>query len=67
MYLRIIFLILLCIPVIYIFFLLLGYLIDEIIHKEEKKDSHRYDYDEDDALFREYHLRKKRGDYKVIR
>lgn len=66
MYLRIVFLILLCIPALYIGILLMDYLIDEIVHKEEKTVKHKaYNYKEDD-IFQEY-SRKKTRDFKVIR
>lgn len=66
LYLRIIFLILLCSPAVYIGILLMDYLIDEIVHKEEKGEKYKpYDYREDD-IFQEYH-RKKTRDFKVIR
>lgn len=68
MYLRLAFLILLCIPVIYIFIILLGHLIDEIIKKNERKndDIKKYHYEED-YIFQEYRTRKRKGDFKVIR
>jgi hypothetical protein len=66
MYLRIVFLALLCVPVLYIVFILTGYLVDEIIRKEHKRSTiHRkQDYEEDD-IYREY--QKRRGNFKVIR
>lgn len=67
LYLRITFLILLCIPVIYIGFILFGNLIDNIIHKDDHKaNKHKpFNYKED-HVFQEYR-QKKSGDFKVIR
>ncbi len=66
MYLRVVFLALLCVPVLYIVFILTGYLIDEIIRKEQRRnmDYTKRDY-EDDYIYKEY--RKKRDNFKVIR
>lgn len=67
MYLRISFLLLLCIPVLYVFFILFNYLIDEMVHKDRKNDDHStYDYQQD-YIFQEYKTNKRREEFKVIR
>lgn len=55
-------------PVLYIVFVLIGYLIDEIIHKEKKKhvDPRRHEY-KDDYISQEYRIQKKREGFKIIR
>lgn len=67
MYLRISFLLLLCVPVFYVFFILFNHLIDEMVHKDKKNDEHReYDYHQD-HIFQEYKINKRRDEFKVIR
>lgn len=67
MYLRISFLLLLCVPVLYVFFILFNQLIDELVYKDRKSDDHKnYDYQQD-YIFQEYKVNKRREDFKVIR
>ncbi len=55
-------------PVFYIVFLLLGYSIDEIIQKEQRRhmDPRKHEY-RDDMISEEYRIQKKRSGLKVIR
>lgn len=67
MYLRISFMLLLCVPIIYVFCILFNYLIDEMVHKDKKNDNHKtYDYQQD-RIFQEYKINKARDDFKIIR